>query len=268
MQQLKKNHRTGFCETFLSWKIGKSKKQKSGHLKCCKSLIINDFTLIELLVVIAVIAILAAMLLPALNRAREVSKRIKCVSNMKQVSLVFMNYADSYEEWFPCRLGSINYDTSGGGTTVAWSYFLAETTNMVKYENMTAGIKSTNILTCPSARVASASTNFGINDGIRLQAGNASMRQRGVWQCSSDGGFAKRNTFKSPSRVAVLFDCNENTYYVNPATTQYDIFPGGINFRHSNTTNGLFVDGHVENMLRGDVLFWASTAIRINKPWF
>lgn len=61
----------------------------------------TEFTLIELLVVIAIIAILTAMLLPALNKAREKSKSISCVSNLKQLSLVALGYLDSYGEYFP-----------------------------------------------------------------------------------------------------------------------------------------------------------------------
>jgi len=61
----------------------------------------KHFTLIELLVVIAIIAILAAMLLPALNSARERGRTASCMSNMRQLGQAFQGYVDNTEYFIP-----------------------------------------------------------------------------------------------------------------------------------------------------------------------
>ncbi len=61
----------------------------------------KGFTLIELLVVIAIIAILAAILFPVFARAREKARASSCLSNMKQIGLAVLQYAQDYDENFP-----------------------------------------------------------------------------------------------------------------------------------------------------------------------
>lgn len=81
----------------------------------------KGFTLIELLVVVAIIAILAAMLLPALSRARESARQAVCMSNLKQLSLVLLQYAEDYNGYLPTCGGS--EIAEGSRTVFYWKVY-------------------------------------------------------------------------------------------------------------------------------------------------
>ncbi len=71
--------------------------RKQKHVSCAQ----RGFTLIELLVVVAIIALLISILLPSLAKAREQAKKVKCMSNLKQVGTAMLQYFTDNGEWFP-----------------------------------------------------------------------------------------------------------------------------------------------------------------------
>ena len=81
----------------------------------CRRSITRGFTLIELLVVIAIIGILIALLLPAINAARESARRISCANKMRQIGLGLINYESTYRKYPPGRIGC---DDTGDEMTI------------------------------------------------------------------------------------------------------------------------------------------------------
>src|SRR5690348_3260689 len=97
------------------------------------------FTLVELLVVIAIIAILAALLLPVLSKAKQRGWAAQCLSNLHQISIGMRAYADDNQEFYP---------ESGG--TIVWDAKDATTKNYSWMQQIYPSIQNTNVYHCPA----------------------------------------------------------------------------------------------------------------------
>jgi prepilin-type N-terminal cleavage/methylation domain-containing protein/prepilin-type processing-associated H-X9-DG protein len=188
---------------------------------------VPGFTLVELLVVIAIIGILVAMLLPAIQAAREAARRTQCINNLRQMGLAMLNYESTYKVFPPSDV--VVPDPTTGQLTKSLGLSVHARLLPFVEEASLRGLVN-----------FSASYNHATNDAAR-------MTRVAMFLCPSDGS---ENALTTPSVGApTSYHANQGSGVVwsittNPSDPNYALGPpNGVLIRNGGVKTGDVIDG-------------------------
>ena len=241
------------------------------------------FTLVELLVVIGIIALLVAILLPALSAAREQAKTVQCASNLRQVHMALTMYAYDNNGLIPPWGATIaKLPPATGNAFPYWTNFLSPVLQVNNWVQVKNYLGSVNVLTCPTQQpglVAQTTLrgSYGLNSRMyspKLIVGPSTYdTPRWLSYDVQNNVYFGLQKVRVPAEIYLLGD----TYWSNWATSS-----GNPAFNYSNAeprhrkgkVNVCFIDGHVAPLTKVGTLAVAASADAMgtesywNRPWF
>ncbi len=218
----------------------------------------RGFTLIELLVVIAIIAILAALLMPSLGRARAMARSTACTGQLRQIGLAIMAYRNDFDGYFPPVRFAPNLATAAT-EHYAWGVLLKR---YVGDNTSGYNLDPRGVFYCPSVPIKDRNLSASyVSYGLSHYGVGGGMTP---W---TDGNTKLRKDLRSPTeQTLMLVDIEATT---QPYVGWYGSYchPAFFFERHEGRANVLFADVHAESRTR-DQLVTGATPDTDNAPWF
>jgi prepilin-type N-terminal cleavage/methylation domain-containing protein/prepilin-type processing-associated H-X9-DG protein len=204
------------------------------------------FTLIELLVVIAIIAILASLLLPALERAKQSAKAVSCLNNLKQWGLATQLFASENDDYLP-KDGTPN----GTSTAEGWYIDLPRTMKIPTYREMPW---RTDPAIDPGRSLWICPANSRRSNGNNLFHYTLNEHVNGT----GSGNQVKLASIQAPTRVVWLFDNGQLAGVAQQNNVHTNLHNKGAQF--------VFLDGHARRFRNLDYWDFAKDKGRTNNP--